>query len=302
MRVWLLHHRQAAALVLRQFARTPVATFLTMLVIGVSLSLPAGLYSVLQNVYQLAHLARGEPQITLVLAANTHPAAVAEIEAHLKKRGDIAESRFISREQALLELNRDAALGDITAGLEKNPLPDIFTVRPARPDVESIVSLQKDLQALPRVEVALLDEMWVKRLDAFLGLGQKAVLILATLLGFALVAITGNTIRLQILSVRDEIEVSKLIGATDPFVRRPFLYHGALQGLCGGAIAWVIVAATFQLLNSHIRKLAELYGFNFHLTTPGAQDIFGLLLFATLLGWLGAYLSVGRHLREIEPN
>lgn len=302
MRVWLLHHRQATALVLRQFARTPVATFLTMLVIGVSLSLPAGLYSLLQNVHQLAHLARGEPQITMVLAANANAASIAEIEAQLKKRGDIAEFRFISRDQALLELNKDAALGDITAGLEKNPLPDIFTVRPVRRDVESIVSLQKDLQALPRVDAAMLDEVWLKRLDALLDLGQKAVLILATLLGFALVAITGNTIRLQILSSREEIEVSKLIGATDPFVRRPFLYHGALQGLCGGVIAWLIVAATFQLLNGNIAKLAELYSFNFRLTAPELRDIVGLLLFATLLGWLGAYLSVSRHLREIEPG
>jgi len=297
-----MHHRQAVALVLRQFARAPVATFLTMLVIGVSLSLPAGLYSLLKNVNELARMARGEPQITLVLAANANSGAIDEIRSHLKNRGDIAEFRFISRDQALQELSKNAGLGDITAGLEKNPLPDIFTIRPAHREVESIVRLQQELQALPKVDAALLDEAWVKRLEALLGLGQKAVLILAMLLGFALVAITGNTIRLQILSARDEIEVSKLIGATDPFVRRPFLYHGALQGLCGGILAWAIVVATFQLLNGNVRILADLYSLNFHLTIPDAQDILGLLLFAALLGWLGAYLSVGRHLREIEPR
>jgi cell division transport system permease protein len=299
MNVWLMHHRQACALVLRQFARTPVATLLTMLVIGVSLSLPAGFYALLKNLHDLAGQTHGEPQITLVLAATANSDAVNDLQARLKKYVEIAEFRFISRDQALQELNKDTGLGDITAGLEKNPLPDIITVHPAGRDAESIIRLQKELQKLPKVDAALLDEAWVKRLDALLDLGQKAVLILAVLLGFALIVISGNTIRLQILSQRDEIEVSKLIGATDPFVRRPFLYHGALQGLAGGGIAWIIVAAAFHLLNGSIDKLAGLYSLNFHLAAPLSSDILALLLFAALLGWLGAFLSVGRHLREI---
>ncbi len=302
MTTWLLHHRQAAALVLRQFARTPLASLLTVLVIGVSLSLPAGLYALLKNLHALAGQAHGEPQITLVLSAKAGDKAIQEIQAHLKQRGDIAEFHFIPRDQALQELNRDAGLGDIAAGLEKNPLPDVFTIRPAKPAADGIVALHRELEKLPGVENALLDEAWVKRLDALLSLGQKAVLILAALLGFALAVITGNTIRLQILSQREEIEVSKLIGATDPFVRRPFLYHGALQGLAGGGVAWLVVAATFRLLNAGIDRLTNLYSLNFQLAVPPAGDILALLLFATLLGWLGAFLSVGRHLREIEPQ
>jgi cell division transport system permease protein len=302
MNAWLLHHRQAAALVLRQFARTPLATLLTVLVIGVSLSLPAGLYALLKNLHALAGQAHGEPQITLVLSAKASEETIKEIQAHLKKRDDIAEFHFVSRAEALQELNRDAGLGDITAGLEKNPLPDVYTIRPAKREAESVVRLHRELQKLPGVETALLDEAWVKRLEALLALGQKAVLILAALLGFALAVIIGNTIRLQILSQREEIEVSKLIGATDPFVRRPFLYHGALQGCAGGAVAWLIVAATFHLLNASIDWLASLYNLNFHLEVPPAGDVLALLVFATLLGWLGAFLSVGRHLREIEPQ
>lgn len=302
MNAWLLHHRQAAALVLRQFARTPLATLLTVLVIGVSLSLPAGLYSLLKNLHALAGQAHGEPQITLVLSAKGGEDTTKEIQAHLKKRDDIAEFRFVSRDQALAELNRDAGLGDITAGLEKNPLPDVYTIRPAKHEADSIVRLHRELQKLPGVETALLDEAWVNRLEALLALGQKAVLILAALLGFALAVITGNTIRLQILSQREEIEVSKLIGATDPFVRRPFLYHGALQGFAGGVVAWLIVTATLHLLNASIDRLASLYNLNFHLVAPPTGDILALLVFATLLGWLGAFLSVGRHLREIEPQ
>lgn len=302
MNAWLLHHRQAAALVLRQFGRTPLATLLTVLVIGVSLSLPAGLYAVLKNLHALAGQAHGEPQITLVLSAKASEETVKEIQTNLKRRGDIADFRFVSRDEALQELNRDAGLGDITAGLEKNPLPDVFTIRPAKREADSIVRLHRELQKLPGVETALLDEAWVNRLEALLALGQKAVLILAALLGFALAVIIGNTIRLQILSQREEIEVSKLIGATDPFVRRPFLYHGALQGFAGGAVAWLIVTATFHLLNASIDRLASLYNLNFHLVVPPTGDVLALLVFATLLGWLGAFLSVGRHLREIEPR
>jgi cell division transport system permease protein len=302
MNIWLMQHAQAAALVLRQFARTPVATLLTVLVIGVSLSLPAGLYALLKSFHDLAGHAHGEPRLTLVLSAKADDAAIKAIADNLEKRHEVAEHHFISRDQALRELSTQAGLDDITAGLEKNPLPDVFTVRPAADGADDILRLQQELRQLPGVESTLLDEAWVRRLDALLALGHKAVLILAVLLGFALVVITGNTIRLQILSQRDEIEVSKLIGATDPFVRRPFLYHGALQGLAGGGIAWLIVAAAFHLLNDGIAQLAALYSLNFHLAIPAAADILALLLFATLLGWLGAFLSVGRHLDEIGRN
>jgi cell division transport system permease protein len=299
MNIWLMQHAQAAALVLRQFARTPVATLLTVLVIGVSLSLPAGLYALLKNFHDLAGHAHGAPRITLVLSAKADDAAIQAIEKNLAKHPEVAEHRFISRDEALRELSAQAGLDDITAGLEKNPLPHVVTVRPTLDGTDGTLRLQQALQQLPGVESTLLDEAWVRRLDALLALGHKAVLILAALLGFALTVITGNTIRLQILSQRDEIEVSKLIGATDPFVRRPFLYHGALQGLAGGGIAWLIVAAAFHQLNDGIAHLAALYSLNFHLSLPAATDILALLLFATVLGWLGAFLSVGRHLDEI---
>lgn len=302
MKIWLLHHRQAFVQVLCQLRRTPFASLLTMLVIGVALSLPAGLYALLKNIDYVARQAHGEPQITLVLSSAANAAVISELEGRLKSNREIAEFHFISRDQGLKELGLNSGLGDITAGLEKNPLPDVFMVRPAARDPEAIGRLHREMQQWPKVETALLDEAWVKRLHALLGLGQNAVTILAALLGFALTVITGNTIRLQILSQRDEIEVSKLIGATDPFVRRPFLYHGAMQGFAGGVIAWLIVAAAFFLLNIGIDKLTDLYALNLRLAIPAGPEILELLLFATALGWLGAYLSVSQHLREIEPR
>lgn len=302
MNAWLTQHRAALASVLRHFGRTPFASLMTTLVIGVALCLPAGLYALLLNIQGLATHAQGEPQITLVLAATTSTDAVNDLRAKLGKRNDITEFTFVPRDQALQELNRGAGLGDVTAGLEKNPLPDVFTIRPASSDAEAISRLGQELRTLPKVDDVLLDEAWVKRLHAMLQLGREGVTLLALLLGFALVVITGNTIRLQILSRRDEIEVSKLIGATDAFVRRPFLYHGAIQGCAGGAVAWLVVALAMRLLNDAITRFAALYDLYFQLTLPSLADILALLLFATLLGWVGAYLAVNRHLVEIGPR
>ncbi len=298
MTAWLIQHRAALANVLRHFARTPFASLMTTLVIGVALSLPAGLYSLLVNIQGLAVHAHGEPQITVVLSATANADAVKELRERLGKRAEIAEFTFIPRDQALQELNRNAGLGDLTAGLEKNPLPDVFTVRPVSGDAAAIAKLGQELRKLPKVDEVLLDEAWVKRLHAMLDLGREGVTLLAVLLGFALVVITGNTIRLQILSQRDEIEVSSLIGATDAFVRRPFLYHGFIQGMAGGALAWGVVAASFRLLNDAITRLASLYDLNFQLLLPAPSDLLALLLFAAILGWLGAYLAVNRHLQE----
>lgn len=296
MSTWLIQHRAALAGVLRHFARTPFASLLTTLVIGVALSLPAGLYALLVNVQSLAAHAHGEPQITVVLAAGANGE---ELRARLAKREDVGEATFIPRDQGLRELNRDMGLTDVTAGLEKNPLPDVITIRPASANAVAIARLGEELRKTPKVEEVLLDEAWVKRLHAILDLGREGVTLLAVLLGFALVVITGNTIRLQILSQREEIEVSSLIGATDAFVRRPFLYHGFLQGCAGGAVAWGVVAGIFRLLNGAIGRLAGLYDLNFQLALPAAPDILALIVFAAVLGWLGAYLAVGRHLRDV---
>jgi cell division transport system permease protein len=190
----------------------------------------------------------------------------------------------------------------VAAGLERNPLPDAFVINPKNINPDELNILRNDLMKLPKVDKVLLDTAWAKRLSALVHLGNDVTLILATLLGFALVVITSNTIRLQILSQRDEIEVSTLIGATDTFIRRPFLYHGVLQGLGGGLAALLIVSLGLQLLNVGIADLAKLYATQFCLFPPGGRDIVTLLLLSSLLGWLGAFLAVGRHLNRIEPR
>lgn len=299
---WLAQHRLALGLILGRFARAPLSGLLAIMVIGVALSLPLGLYTLVENVRVLAGNVRLEPQLTLFLSPGASADSAKQIESKLKGLDAVGQFRFIPRDQALQELLQSAGLADVAAGLDKNPLPDAFVIEPQNLNPAALESLRNDLLKWPKVDSVLLDAVWAKRLDAMLRLGRDFALLLAALLGFALVVVTSNTIRLQILSQRDEIEISKLIGATDAFIRRPFLYHGALQGLSGGLAAWLIVSLGLQFLNAGVDELAQLYAAQFLLQSLGAREFLGLLLFASTLGWLGAFLAVGRHLRQIEAS
>ena len=206
--------------------------------------------------------------------------------------------RFIPRAQAFEELKRTPAWRTCWTSLPRNPLPDAFvaTVQGNRP--EWLESLRSEASGWPRIEHVQLDSDWARRLDAALRVGRTLTLLLAGLLACALVAVTFNTIRLQILTRRDEIEVSGLIGATKPFIRRPFLYFGAIQGLAGGFTAWLVVAGAVWILNRDLAGLAALYASAWRLRALSAADAASLLAFSAGLGWLGASLSVSRHLRS----
>ncbi|MBU1691165.1 MAG: permease-like cell division protein FtsX [Gammaproteobacteria bacterium] len=299
---WLSQHRLALGLILDRFVRAPFSSLLAMIVFGVTLSLPLGLYTLIENVKAVADNVSLEPQITVFMSIGADADSTRQVESRLKGRNTIMQFHFIPRDRALQELLQSTGLVDVAAGLERNPLPDAFVIEPKNINPGELEKLRKDLTKLPKVDKVLLDTAWAERLNAMVRLGRDVTLILATLLGFALVVITSNTIRLQILSQREEIEVSTLIGATDAFIRRPFLYHGALQGLGGGIAAWLIVSLGLQLLNVGIADLAKLYTAQFRLLPLGSVDILSLLLFSSLLGWLGAFLAVGRHLRRIEPR
>lgn len=295
----LSQHWQILLLTLKRIFRTPFASLLTILVMGIALSLPAGLYVLLENVERLGGNMEGAPQISLFLMRDIKPDEIGQLETQLQRHPEVRELRFIPRDQALREISRNTGLEDITSSLEQNPLPDAFVIHTRDTSPETLEALRQEFQQWPKVEIAQLDSDWAKRLYALLELGRRAVLILALLLSFALVAITGNTIRLHILTQREEIEVSKLIGATDHFIRLPFLYYGALQGLAGGATAWLIIGLSIHALNGSVARLASLYGGSFSLGTLNGGDSLSLLLFSGWLGWLGAYLAVSQHLRRL---
>ena len=298
----LAQHMIIMRAVLRRMFASRLGGLLNILVIGIALSLPAGMYMLLKNAQVLVEQLSGAPQISLFLSMNTQEDDVAELQKRLEANAAIAHVEFVARDRALEQLKQSTGLADVIGSLEKNPLPDAFIVSPRQAAPQALDALRDDLARLPRVEQAQLDSAWAYKLEALLRFARLAVLILASLLSIALVAVTFNTIRLQILTQRDEIEVSRLIGATDGFIRRPFLYFGALQGLFGGIAAWLIVSASLLLLNRPLGELSQLYASQFmlHPLTPG--DSLSLLLFSLYLGWLGAWLSVARHLSQIEPR
>ncbi len=292
---WLYLHARAIADAFRRLAGQPLGTLLSAMVVGIALSLPAGGYLLLDNVATLARGVSGTPEISLFLANDAGQADVAAVERRLKGNAELGSFRFVSRDDALHQLER-SGLGDVLGGLTANPLPDAFIVAPRSEDPAVFERLATEMRGWPKVAHVQLDSAWVKRLHALLGLGRSAVLMLAGLLGFALVIVTFNTIRLQILTQRAEIEVSRLLGATDPFIRRPFYWFGILQGALGGLVALGTVWLGVQALAGPVTALAETYGTVFTLAGPGPQEAAAILAFAALLGWLGAAVSVRRHL------
>jgi cell division transport system permease protein len=293
---WLLVHLDTLRESLARLFRQPVASALNVVVIGIALSLPAGFYLGLNNLQTFSRQLSSDPQVSIFMAVDASAAEVAAVEQRLKSNPEIGRVEFITRDQALARLKRSAGLSDVLANLGHNPLPDAFIITARSNDPATLEALHDQARKWPKVEHVQLDAEWARRLDAALNVGRMLVTLLAVLLAIALVAVTFNTIRLQILTRRDEIEVSKLIGATNPFIRRPFLYFGALQGLAGGFAAWAIVALAVLVLNIQLADLSGLYGVLFKLEWPGFSDTMILLGFSALLGWLGAWLSVSRHL------
>ena len=294
MRAWLRQHRQALRLALRRFAGGGA---LSALVIGIALALPAGGYALLESLGGLATRASFDPQISVFLKNDLKRVEAQALERPLRADRRVAKLRFIPREEALRELNTVQGLSEVTAALGQNPLPDTYVVTARDGSLDALVT---DLAKLPGVAHVQADSAWARRLAALAAVGRLGLWLLAFLLGLALVAVTFNTIRLQILTQRDEIEVSKLIGATETFIRRPFYYLGALQGVAGGVIAIAIVWTALALLNREVRVLAESFGSAFRLSYLPAEDALAIMALAGLLGWLGAHLSVSKHLREID--
>lgn len=300
MSAWLRHHRQALASALRKWAAQRSAGLLHALVLGVALALPAGGYALLDAMRGIAGRGALDAQVSLFLDAGANAADVARIDARLKTDPRIASVRFVPRAEALAALSRTEGIGDIVAALGRNPLPDAFVLRVRDPG--EVEPLTRDLRSETRIAHIQADSLWARRLAALDGIGRLAVGLLAALLGVGLVATTFNTIRLQILVQREEIEVSRLIGATDAYIQRPFLYLGALQGWAGGAVALAIVWGAFVLLNAEIAPLAGSYGSAFRLAPLAGWEALAMALGAAALGWLGAYLSVSRYLRHIEQK
>ena len=301
MKIWLTQHARTLVATLAGVARSPFTTLLNICVIGIALALPIGGYVILGSVQHVARAHGSTPQLSLFLALDAGADDVGALRERLKQHANVLRFTFVPRDQALRELRASAGLAEIVDSLQHNPLPDAFVVDARDGAAGTLEQMREEFRKWPRVMHVQLDSAWARRLEVFLGLGEVLVLLLASVLGFGMAAVTFNTIRQQILTQRVEIEVSRLIGATDSFVCRPFLYYGAVLGGLGGVAAWALVAAGTHVLNRGLAELGALYGADLRLLPLTLAESGGILLASAALGWLGAWLSVHRHLRAADP-
>ncbi len=299
---WLDSHRASLFDSLRRLARQPLGSFFTCLAMAVALSLPMGLSLLLEDIERLGGSWQRAAQISLYMRLDVDDQAGERLRSRIATLPEVAEAEWIGREQGLAEFQQLSGLGEALRELPENPLPGVVLVTPREIDRERLETLRMQLADFEGVQQAQLDLVWVERLGAILGLGERFVFGLAVLLVLALLLVIGNTIRLHIENRRSEIEVIKLVGGTDGYVRRPFLYMGTLYGCGAGLLAWLVLVYGLEWLNEAVVRLAGLYGSDFALGGIPLEDGLSLLLAAILLGYVGAWLAVARHLSELAPR
>ncbi len=302
--IWVLRHAQVALASLGRLSRAPLGTLMTAAVIGIALALPTGLQVLLRNVQTLSGGWDGAASISLFLKRDDSDATTQHMVKRMRQHPKIERFKVIDPDQALAEFQRLSGFSAALDALEENPLPTVVVVEP-KPEYSSPAeagALVAELRALPEVDIAQLDLQWVKRFHAITEIVRRGVLVIASLLGLAVLLIVGNTIRLEIQSRREEIEVTKLVGATDAFIRRPFLYSGLWYGLAGGAIAWLLVSLSLAAIAGPVQHLALLYKSSFDMAAVSPLTLAALLGGSALLGLAGSWLAVGRHLSAIEPT
>ncbi|NHA15688.1 permease-like cell division protein FtsX [Thioalkalivibrio sp. XN279] len=304
LRSWVRLHVQTLVGSLGRLAEQPVATAMTLAVIGIALALPASLYLLVNNLQGLSgHWEQGV-ELSVYLEPGQPEAQVRSLAADIEAWDEVAATGLITAAEALVTFRAESGLGDALGALEHNPLPHLITVRPA-PDhdsPEAIEAMAERLRALPEADLVQADADWVRRLFAMLDIARRLATLAGVLLAVGVLVIVGNTIRLDIQNRRAEIEVMKLIGGTDGFIRRPLLYGGTWYGLGGALVALAIVQLGLWTLSDPVARLAGLYGSGFRPGGLGGTGALALLLLGAGLGWLGAWVSATRHLRRVEPG
>ncbi|MFC7521061.1 permease-like cell division protein FtsX [Xanthomonas populi] len=298
--VWIDHHLHSIAFSLGRAMRKPWATLLTIVVMALALALPLGLSIALDNVKLLAGSVQQSREINLFLKVDIGADAAQALVGELRARPDVAQVTLRTPAQGLTELRESAKLNEAIDALGDNPLPTLLIVTPT--DAADDAQLAGALQALPQTDQVQHDALWRKRLDGWLRFGERLVQVLSALLGIGAVLVVGNTVRLDIQSRREEIGVLQLLGASDGFIRRPFLYLGAWYGLGAGAVALALIAASGLALQAPWATLADSYGSSFTLHALDPLHSAMVLVGTLVLGWLGAWLVTGHFLRQTRPT
>lgn len=299
LRVWASHHLHSVVFSLGRALRKPWATLLTVAVMALALALPLGLSIALDNVKHFAGSVQQSRDINLFLKPGLDASAAAAVAGSLRDRADVAEVTLRTPEEGLADLRQNAGLGEAIDALGENPLPTLLIVTPAD---GNDARLAESLETLPQADLVQHDAVWRQRLDGWLGFGARLVQVLSALLGLGAILVVGNTVRLDIQARREEIGVLQLLGASDGFIRRPFVYLGAWYGLGAGALALVLIGISGWALQPSLSALSRSYGSPFVLHGLDAFHSGMVLLGTLLLGWLGAWLVTGHFLRQTRPT
>ena len=304
MNQWFERHVQTLVGSLGRLWQQPFATMLTIVVIGVALALPACLHVLVPNVRVASGGWNSALDISVYMKPNASLDQAKRAAERIRQRRDVDEVTLIEADTALAEFRRNSGFGAALDALKDNPLPHALVVRPDAEYREAgrVQELSNELKKVDGVDIVQLDTEWVSRFNAILDVIRRGVFLAAVLCALGILVIIGNTIRLDIENRRGEIEVTKLVGGSDAFVRRPFLYNGVWYGLAGGLIAGLIVAIVVAVLSAPVQRIAGLYGSQFELQGVGFIGWVALLLGGALLGWLGSFIVATRELREIEPK
>lgn len=299
---WLAHHRREAGASFLRLARAPFSTLMTVLVMTIALTLPLALGLLLDDARSAAAGWDGDARLSIYLRQGTSADAQQAVLVKAQRLASVDKVRLITPEIALEEFKSQSGYGPALDQLGSNPLPALLEVFPRdTTDSNAMTRLRDQLAQWPEVELAELDIAWVQRLRSILELGERLLWAIGGALLLGALLVVGNTIRLSIESRREEIRVISLLGGTHGFVRRPFIYMGLWCGLSAGVFTLATVSGLVAWLNTPVMEMARLYGSQFSLSYPSFGTGLGVIAIAALLGWLGAWVAVGRHLRELEP-
>jgi cell division transport system permease protein len=299
-RAWMANHRRVLGETLVGFRRDWGTSLMTWLVLGIALVLPLFLYLLLMNAASISGGFEGKPRISLYLDSG-YSAQSGKALAQRLADGNPAELVvYISPEEALAEFQSRSGFGDVLNSLPSNPLPGLIEVTPSDIEPGALRRRASEYESLPGVSMVVMDVAWIERLFALLSLGERLVVALSLVLAVGMLLVIGNTIRLAIENRRAEIEVVKLVGGTDGFVRRPFLYMGLGYGLGGALTAWLLVQISLWFLRGPVELLAQSYQNAYSLQGLGVIETLGVFVASGLLGIIGAALAVSKHLREMD--
>ena len=304
LRAYMRDHARVLLFSLGKLYRTPFATVMTILMIAVALALPACLYVLLNNLQTVTQKWDDAGQISLFLNENTTEQQITQIQKKLRENKQVEHVDYISADKALSEFKQRSEFGDLLEGLPNNPLPPTLIITPieAAKDSEQLQALKTQFNSMSHVEQVQVDMQWLKRLQSITAIIRHAIFAIGIMLGLSVLLVVGNSIRLDIENRREEIEVTKLIGATDRFIRRPFLYGGMWFGMLGGVLALILVFIVLLVIRQPAQELVSLYNSDFKLILPSFIQSLTLVLTSIFLGLFGSWLAVNRRISKIQPS